>query len=179
MKKREQIKPDGHCLLRAVCNELKRKGFLPDYYNYKELFRDSICDNKYNDIYSTCMSDLKDKVFQCLAEYQNKNIYTSNIVDTVIVALTTVANITIVSYYLDGLTVKNHVFKPTQKQSNAIAEVCSIIGHYHLIANTTDHAEIEYESIIYKQDFKTSATETLQKSPPSIPKNHHLQCSTQ
>ena len=36
MRKRIQIKPDGHCLLRAVFNVLKTKGFLPDHYNYKE-----------------------------------------------------------------------------------------------------------------------------------------------
>ena len=36
MRKRIQIKPDGHCLLRAVFNGLKTKGFLPDHYNYKE-----------------------------------------------------------------------------------------------------------------------------------------------
>ena len=65
MKKRKQIKPDGHCLLRAVFNGLKRKGFFPDHYYYKELFRDAISDIKYNDIYSTWMSE----VFRCLAEY--------------------------------------------------------------------------------------------------------------
>ena len=36
MKKRIQIKPDGHCLPRAVFNGLKRKGSLPDHHNYKE-----------------------------------------------------------------------------------------------------------------------------------------------
>ena len=36
VNKRIQIKPDGHCLLRAVSNGLKTKGFLPDHYNYKE-----------------------------------------------------------------------------------------------------------------------------------------------
>ena len=51
------------------------------------------------------MSDSKEEVFRCLAEYQNVKIYTSNIVDIVIVALATVVNITIVAYYLDGLTV--------------------------------------------------------------------------
>ena len=167
MKKRMQIQPDGHCLQRAVFNGLKRKGFLPDHYNYKELFRDVISDIKYNDIYSTWMSDSKEEVFRCLAEYQNKKIYTSNIVDIVIVALATVANITIVTYYLDGLTVKNNVFKPTQKQSIAIVEVCFINGHYDLIVNATAQAELEYESIIFNQNFKTSAKETHQKSPPS------------
>ena len=63
------------------------------------------------------MSDLKKQVFLCLAEYQNEKIYTSNIVDIVIVALAIEANITIFAYYLGGLTVKNLVFKPTQKQS--------------------------------------------------------------
>ena len=52
------------------------------------------------------MSDSKEEVFRCLAEYQIVKIYTSNIVDIVIVALATVANITIFAYYLDGLTVK-------------------------------------------------------------------------
>ena len=60
------------------------------------------------------MSDSKEEVLRCLAEYQNVNIYTSSIVDVVIVALATVAYITIVAYYLDGLTIKNHVFKPTK-----------------------------------------------------------------
>ena len=61
------------------------------------------------------MSDSIEEVFRCLVEYQNVKIYTSNIVDIVIVASVTVANIAIVAYYLDGLTIKNHVFKPTKK----------------------------------------------------------------
>ena len=61
------------------------------------------------------MSDSKEGIFQCLAEYQNVKIYTSSIVDIAIVALATVASITIVAYYLDGLIIKNHVFKPTKK----------------------------------------------------------------
>ena len=40
IKKRIQIKPDGHCLPWAVFNGFKRKnglkGFLPDHHNYKE-----------------------------------------------------------------------------------------------------------------------------------------------
>ena len=76
MKKRIQIKPDGHCLPRAVFNGLKRKGFWSDHHNYKELFRDAISDIKYNDIYRTGMSDSKEEVFRCLAEYQNEKIYT-------------------------------------------------------------------------------------------------------
>ena len=40
------------------------------------------------------MSDSKEEVLRCLAEYQNVNIYTSSIVDVVIVALATVAYIT-------------------------------------------------------------------------------------
>ena len=63
MKMRIQTKPDGHCLPRAVFNGLKRKGFLPDYHNYKELFRDAISDIKYSDIYSTWMSDSKEEIF--------------------------------------------------------------------------------------------------------------------
>ena len=109
------------------------------------------------------MSDLKEEVFQCLAEYQNIKIYKSNIVDIVIVALATVDNITIVANYLDGLTVKNHVFKPTQKQSIAIIEVQFISGYYELIVDTTAQAELEYESITFNQDFNTSAKETLKK----------------
>ena len=101
-----------------------------------------------------------------MAEYQNENIYTSNIVD-IIVALATVTNITIVAYYLDGLTVKNHVFKPTQKQSIAIIEVCFINGYYDLIVDATAQGELKYESIIFNQDFKTSAKKTPQKPPPS------------
>ena len=104
------------------------------------------------------MSDSKEEVFRCLAEYQIVKIYTSNIVDIVIVALATVANITIFAYYLDGLTVKNHVFKPTRKQiSIAINKACFINVHYELIVDATAQAELEYESIIFKQDLKTSA----------------------
>ena len=114
------------------------------------------------------MSDSKEEVFRCLAEYQIVKIYTSNIVDIVIVALATVANITIFAYYLDGLTVKNHVFKPTRKQiSIAINKACFINVHYELIVDATAQAELEYESIIFKQDLKTSAEEILQKSPSS------------
>ena len=39
-------------------------------------------------------------------------------------------------------------------------EVCFINGHYQLFVDATAQAEA-------KQDFKTSAKETLQKSPPS------------
>ena len=78
-----------------------------------------------------------------------------------------VTNITIVAYDLDGLTVKNHVFKPTKKLSIAINEVYFINGHYELFVDALAQAELEYESIIFKQDFKTSAKETLQKCPPS------------
>ena len=62
------------------------------------------------------MSDSKEEVLRCLAEYQNVKIYTSSIVDVVIVALETIANITTIAHYLDGLTIKNHVFKPTKRQ---------------------------------------------------------------
>ena len=113
------------------------------------------------------MSDSKEEVFRCLAEYQNEKIYTSNIVDIVIVALATVTNITIVAYYLDRLTVKNHVSKPAQKQSIAIIEVCFINGHYDLIVDATAQIKRKYDSMIFNQDFKTSAKETLQKPPPS------------
>ena len=58
-----------------------------------------------------------------MAEYQHVKVYTSNIVDIVIAALATVANITIVAYYLDQLTIKSHVIKPTRTQSIAIIEV--------------------------------------------------------
>ena len=37
-KKRIQIKPDGHCLPRAVFNISKRKGFLPDHTVTKNNF---------------------------------------------------------------------------------------------------------------------------------------------
>ena len=95
------------------------------------------------------MSDSKEEVFRCLAEYQNVKIYTSNIVDIVIVALATVANITIFAYYLDGITVKNLVFKPTRKQiSIAINKACFINDHYELIVNATAQAELEYESVM-------------------------------
>ena len=135
---------------------------MPDQNNYKELFRDAFSDIKCNDIYSAWMSDSKEEVFK----YQNEKFYTSNIVD-IIVALATVTNITIAAYYLDRLTVKNHVFKPTQIQSIANIELCFITVHYDLIVDATVQAELEYESIIFAQDFKTSAEETLQKSPPS------------
>ena len=72
------------------------------------------------------MSDSKEEVFRCLAEYQNQNIYTSNIVDIVIVVLANVTNKTIVAYYLDGLTVKTHVFKLTQK-----TKYCNHRGVFH------------------------------------------------
>ena len=120
------------------------------------------------------MSDSKEEVFRCFAEYQNEKIYTSKIIDIVIVALATVTNITIVDYYLDRLTVKNHVFKPTQKQNIAIIGVRFINGHYDLIVYATAQSELEYESIIFTQDFKTSAKKILQK-PPLSKTQHALQ----
>ena len=102
------------------------------------------------------MSDSIEEVFRCLVEYQNVKIYTSNIVDIVIVASVTVANIAIVAYYLDGLSIKNHVFKPTKKQSIETNEVCFINGYYELFVDATAQAALEYENIIFKQDFKTS-----------------------
>ena len=47
LKNKIQIKPDGHCLPRVVFNGLKIKGFLPNHYNYKELFRDAILTKNY------------------------------------------------------------------------------------------------------------------------------------
>ena len=90
------------------------------------------------------MSDSKEEVFK----YQNEKFYTSNIVD-IIVALATVTNVTIAAYYLDRLTVKNHVFKPTQKQSIANIELCFINGHYDLIVDATVQAELEYEKVLF------------------------------
>ena len=46
MKKKVQIKHDGHCLPRAVFN-----GFLADHDIYKELYRVAISEIKYNNIY--------------------------------------------------------------------------------------------------------------------------------
>ena len=91
------------------------------------------------------------------AEHQNVKIYASNIADIVTVASTTIANVTIVAYYLDRLTVKNNVFKPTQKQSIGIIEVCFINGHYDLIVNTTAQAELEYDSTIFNNSKRNSS----------------------
>ena len=63
--------------------------------------------------------------------------------------MTIVVNMTIIAYYLDELTVKNHAFKLTQKQSIAIVEVCFINYHYDLIVDATAQAELEHESIIF------------------------------
>ena len=120
------------------------------YYHHEELFLDVICDINYNDIYSTWMSNSKDEVFRCLAEHQNEQNDTSNIVDFVILALAAVANITIVGYYFDGLTVKKHVFKQIQKHSIAVIEVCFISGYCDLIVDSTVRTELEYEIIIFK-----------------------------
>ena len=45
--------------------------------------------------------------------------------------------------------------------------MCFINGHYELFVDATAQAGLKYESIIFKQDFKTSNEETIQKSPPS------------
>ena len=55
-----------------------------------------------------------------------------------------------------------------------IIEVCFINGHYELIVDATAQSELEYDRTIFKEDFKTSAKETLQK-PPSSKTQHSLQ----
>ena len=53
--------------------------------------------------------------------------------------------------------------------------MCFINSHYDLIFDAKAQVELEYENIIINQDFKTSAKETLQKSPPSIIQHSSLQ----
>ena len=96
------------------------------------------------------MSDLKAEGFRCLAEHQNEKMCTAIIVDFVILALATEAITTIVAYYLDGLTIKNHIFKPTQIHSITIIEVCFINGHSNLIVEAKVRIELYYKSTIFK-----------------------------
>ena len=113
------------------------------------------------------MSDSKEKVLRCLPEYQKVKIYTLNIVDIVITALAAVTNIAIVAYDLDGLTVKNHVFKPTKKLSIAVNEVCFINGHYELFVDAFTQAEL---------NMKVSFLNKISKhQPKKLFKNFHHQ----
>ena len=98
------------------------------------------------------MSDLKAEGFRCLTEHQNEKMYTAIIVDFVILALATEAITTIVAYYLDGLTIKNHIFTAyiTQIHSITIIEVCFINGHYNLIVEAKVRIELYYKSTIFK-----------------------------
>ena len=92
LKKRISIKPDGHCLPRAVFNGIKRKGFLVGYSNYKQLLR-----HTYNDLYLDWIVDSKENIIQELKEYEQNKNYTTDIADTVIVALAAISKATIVA----------------------------------------------------------------------------------
>ena len=92
LKKRISIKPDGHCLPRAVFNGIKRKGFLVGYSNYKQLLR-----HTYNDLYLDWIVDSKENIIQELKEYEQNKNYTTDIVDTVIVDLAAISKAAIVA----------------------------------------------------------------------------------
>ena len=129
LKERISIKPDSHCLPQAVFNGIKRKGFLVGYSNYKQLFREAIFDITYNDLYLDWIADSKEIIIQELKEYEQNKNYTTNIVNIVIVALTTISKATIVAYYPDKEIVKNYIFKPRNSESKTIIKLTFINGH--------------------------------------------------
>ena len=61
LKKRKSIKPDGHCLLQAVCNGIKWKGFLVGDKIYKQL-REAIFDITYKDLCLPLIADSKENI---------------------------------------------------------------------------------------------------------------------
>ena len=135
LKTRISIKPDGHCLSRAVFNGIKRKRFLVGYSSYKQLLREASFDLTYNDLYLDWIADSKGNIIQELKEYEQNKNYTTNIVDTVIVALATITKATIVPYYQDKEMVKNYIFKPLSSESKTIIELAFINGHCDLIVD--------------------------------------------
>ena len=111
------MKPDGHCLPRAVFNGIKRKRFLVGYSNSKQLLREAIFDTTYNGLDQT--TDSKENI-QELKEYEQNKNYNANLVDTVIVALVTLSKATTIAYYPDNEIVKNYIFKPLNNESKSL-----------------------------------------------------------
>ena len=64
LKKRILVKPDGHCLLHAVFNGIKRKNLQTQYSNYKELFREGIFSIAHNEIYKFWITESKETVLK-------------------------------------------------------------------------------------------------------------------
>ena len=77
------------------------------YSSYKQLPQEAIFDIIYNDLSLDWIADSKENIIQELKEYEQNKNYTTNIVDTVIVALATITKATIVAYYQDKEMVKN------------------------------------------------------------------------
>ena len=135
LKTRISIKPDGHCLSRAVFNGIKRKRFLVGYSSYKQLLREAIFDLTYNDLYLDWIADSKGNITQELKEYEQNKNYTTNIVYTVIVTLATISKATVVAYYPDKEIVKKYIFNPLSSESKTIIELAFINGHCDLIVD--------------------------------------------
>ena len=100
LKKRILIKPDGHCLPRAVFNEMNRKNLLPQYSNYKELFRKASFANAHNEICKFWITESKETVLKNLKQCEENKVYTSNIVDLFLSSLDTICKATVITYYI-------------------------------------------------------------------------------
>ena len=108
------------------------------YSSYKQLPQEAIFDITYNDLSLDLIADSKENIIQELKEYEQNKNYTTNIVDTVIVALATITKATIVAYYQYKEMVKNYIFKPLSSESKTIIELVFINRHYDLIVYKTE-----------------------------------------
>ena len=133
LKKRMLIKPDGHCLLRAVFNGIKRKNLQTRYSNYKELFREGIFSIAHNEIYKFWITESNKAVLKISKQYEENKVYTSNTVDFFLSSLATIVKATSRVYYITDATVQNHIFIPLKNKSKVAIEVCFVNGHYDLV----------------------------------------------
>ena len=137
-KRRTLIKPDGHCLPRAVFSGMKRKGQLADLITYKQLFKTAVKEIKSNtdERYNSWLVDSKESTLEQLKLYENEIKYSSNVVDLFLVALSDVCKATIIAYYTaDDDTIKHHIFHPTHGDSSTLIEVSFVGGHYDLVVD--------------------------------------------
>ena len=112
--KRHRIKPDGHCLPRAVFKGIKLLNICPEYITYSGFFQAAIVNIKDNiEKYSGFNTGSVDQAKEALDTYflEKKYNLQENIIDAAIVSLAEVANCQIKVHYqcADG-SFDNHSF---------------------------------------------------------------------
>ncbi|XP_066936070.1 uncharacterized protein [Clytia hemisphaerica] len=131
-KRRIVVKPDGHCLPRAVFSSLKRVNLLPDINSYKELLHQAIKEVKKEE-YAIWVNGSKENADAELKAFEEKKEYTTNIVDVVILALVKMTSTKLKIYYVEGESVNYHEFKPDDGTILSNIELSFTNGHYDYV----------------------------------------------